>query len=57
MAPVINLNRVRKAKRQEEAARLASENRAAFGRSKVERRKADSERERRQRELTGKRID
>jgi hypothetical protein len=57
MASVVNLNRVRKAKRQEEAERRAAENRAAFGRSKAERQKADSESERRRRELDGKRID
>jgi len=57
MASVINLNRVRKAKRQEEAERRAAQNRALFGRSKAERRKADTERERRQHELDGKKID
>ncbi len=57
MASVVNLNRFRKAKRQEDATRRADENRAAFGRTKAERRKADSERQRRQRELDGKQID
>ena len=42
MASVVNLNRFRKAKRRAEAQRLAAENRAAFGRTKTERQKADT---------------
>ena len=57
MASVVNLNRFRKAKRREEDERLAAENRAAFGRTKTERQKADIERERRDRELDSKRIE
>jgi len=57
MASVVNLNRFRKAKKSAEADRRAADNRAAFGRSKTERRKADDERERLERDLDGKRID
>jgi hypothetical protein len=57
MASVVNLNRFRKAKRRAEDERLAAENRAAFGRTKAERQKADIERERRDRELDSKRIE
>ena len=57
MAAVINLNRFRKAKKSAEAERRAADNRALFGRSKKERRQAESERERLARELDGKRIE
>ena len=57
MAPVVNLNRYRKAKERAEKERRAAENRVAFGRDKTERRKADDERERLARELDGKRTD
>ena len=57
MATVVNLNRFRKAKKRTENERRAEENRAAFGRGKSERRLADSEKERRHRELEGKRLD
>ena len=57
MASVINLNRFRKAKKIVKAERRAADNRAAFGRTKVERQKADDERERLERDLDGKRID
>ena len=57
MASVVNLNRFRKAKRRAEDARRAAENRAAFGRSKDERRTAEEERQRRERDLDGKRIE
>jgi hypothetical protein len=57
MASVVNLNRARKAKQAAEAERRAADNRVAFGRSKAERKKADGERERRARDLDGKRID
>ena len=46
MASIVNLNRFRKAKKREEAQQRAAENRALFGRSKKERRAADSERQR-----------
>ena len=57
MASVVNLNRARKAKKAAEAERRAADNRVAFGRSKVERQKAEGERERRRRDLDGKLID
>jgi hypothetical protein len=57
MASVVNLNRFRKAKQAAEAERRAAENRAAFGRGKGERRQADVERERLERDLDSKRIE
>jgi hypothetical protein len=57
MAAVVNLNRFRKAKKAAEAERRAADNRALFGRSKAERRQAEGERERLERDLDGKRID
>ena len=57
MASVINLNRFRKAKKSAEAERRAADNRALFGRTKKERRQAEAERERLERELEGKRIE
>ena len=57
MASVVNLNRFRKAKKSAEAERRAADNRALFGRSKKERRKAEDERQRLARELDGKRIE
>ena len=57
MDSIVNLNRFRKARKKEEAERQAAVNRATFGLSKTERRKEDSERERRERELDSKRIE
>ncbi len=57
MATVVNLNRFRKAKKRTENERRATENRAAFGRGKSERRLLESEKDRRRRELEGKRLD
>jgi hypothetical protein len=57
MATVVNLNRFRKAKKRTENERCAAENRAAFGRGKSERRLLESEKDRRRRELEGKRLD
>ena len=57
MATVVNLNRFRKAKKRIENERRAPENRAAFGRGKSERRLVESEKDRRRRELEGKRLD
>jgi hypothetical protein len=57
MASVINLNHFRKAKERAEKTRRAVENRAAFGRSKAERRTADAERQRRERELNNQRLE
>jgi hypothetical protein len=57
MAPIVNLNRFRKAKKRDEAQQRATENRALFGRSKKERRATDDKRGRAVRELDGKRLD
>jgi len=57
MAAVVNLNRFRKAKKRAEDQRRAAENRASFGRGKADRRLSETEEERRQRELDGKRLD
>jgi len=57
MTAVVNLNRVRKAKKRLEEQRRAAENRAAFGRSKAARRLAESEEERSRRTLDDKRLD
>jgi hypothetical protein len=57
MAPIVNLNRFRKAKKREEAKQRAAENRTAFGRSKKDRRAGDEELKRAQRELDSKRLE
>jgi hypothetical protein len=57
MASVVNLNRFRKAKQRAEDEHRAAANRAAFGRTKTERQKAESERQRIARELDSKRIE
>jgi hypothetical protein len=57
MPSVVNLNRFRKANKAADAERRAAENRAAFGRGNAERQKADNEREQRDRDLDGKRIE
>jgi len=57
MASVVNLNRFRKAKREQEAERRADANRAVFGRNKAERRQDDAERQRRERDLDSKKIE
>lgn len=57
MAPVVNLNRFRKAKKREEAQQRAVENRALHGRGKKERRETAADRQRAARDLDGKRID
>jgi hypothetical protein len=54
---VVNLNRVRKAKKREAAQQQAAENRALFGRSKKQRLADDSARRRLERELDSKRLD
>ena len=57
MTEVVNLNRARKARRRRDEAAQADANRVKFGRTKEERkREADAE-SRRQRELSGKRLD
>jgi hypothetical protein len=57
MAPIVNLNRFRKAKKREAAQQQAAENRALFGRSKKQRLSDDSARRRLERELDSKRLD
>jgi hypothetical protein len=54
---VVNLNRVRKARKRAEAEQRAAENRTVFGRSKKERRDSDASRRRAEREFDGKRLD
>jgi hypothetical protein len=54
---VVNLNRVRKARKRAEAQQRAAENRAIFGRSKKERRDSDDSRRRSERDIDGKRLD
>lgn len=43
MADILNLNRARKAKRRDDATHRAAANRAAFGRTKAEKRGAANE--------------
>lgn len=57
MAPTINLNRFRKAKKRDETQRRAAENRALHGRSKKQRRSEEDERKRADQQLDGKRLD
>jgi len=57
MTSIVNLNRFRKAKKRSEAQQRAAENRALFGRTKKNRRAAESERRRNVRDLDGKRLD
>lgn len=57
MTSIVNLNRFRKAKKRAEAQQRAAENRALFGRSKKDRRAAESERQRATRDIDGKRLD
>jgi hypothetical protein len=57
MASIVNLNRVRKAKKREEAQQRAAENRALFGRSKKELRVEENARRRTNREFDGKRLE
>ena len=53
MAKVVNLNRVRKARRAEERRREADENALRFGRSKTQRRAEDAEAEKARRDFDG----
>lgn len=53
MAEVVNLNRVRKAKRRTDAEARATANRAAFGRTKEEKRAGAAEAARQARMLDG----
>ena len=57
MASVVNLNRFRKAKKQEAAERQAAANRVTFGRSKKQREAAERERNRTEQDLDGKRLE
>ena len=57
MASVVNLNRFRKAKKRAAAERRAVENRAAFGRSKPERKLVEQERARADHDLEGKKLE
>jgi hypothetical protein len=57
VSSVVNLNRFRKAKARADKQQRAAENRAAFGRSNVEKRQADAERRRGNRELDNKRLE
>jgi hypothetical protein len=57
VASVVNLSRVRKAKKREEAQQRAAENRALFGRNKKDRQADVSERGRAARDLDGKKLD
>ena len=56
MGEVVNLNRVRKARAKAQAEKQAEENRAAFGRSKAEKRQTGIERERADQDLDGKKL-
>jgi hypothetical protein len=57
VAPIVNLNRFRKAKKREEAQQRAAENRAFYGRTKKARQAEDGDRRRATRELDGKKLD
>ena len=57
LAEIINLNRMRKQKLRQEQKREAAVNRAAFGRTKEERRSQKSQQERQERDLDNKRLD
>lgn len=56
MGEVINLNRFRKARAKAEADKQAEENRAAFGRTKAEKRQTAAERERAEQDIDGKKL-
>jgi hypothetical protein len=57
VAPIVNLNRFRKAKKRDEAQQRAAENRAIYGRTKKERQLEDGDRQRAKRELDAKKLD
>ncbi|MBA3049536.1 MAG: DUF4169 family protein [Alphaproteobacteria bacterium] len=57
MGEVINLNRVRKDRAKAEARSTAKANRAAHGRTRAERTKAETERERAARLLDGSKLE
>ncbi len=53
MAEIINLRRARKAKARQEAGKQAAENRAAFGRTKAERKSGEANAALQARQLDG----
>ena len=57
MAEIVNLNRARKARDKEEAAKRAAENRVRFGTTKHQRRRAEREAEKAKKELDDKRLE
>ena len=57
VAPIVNLNRFRKAKARSAKAERAAENRALHGRSKAERQADTAEQRRADRELDSKKLD
>ena len=57
MGEIVNLNRVRKDRAKTEARAVASANRAAYGRSKEERTRAEAERARAARLLDGSKLE
>ena len=57
MGEIVNLNRVRKDRAKAGARATAAVNRAAHGRSKAERTRAETERERAARLLDGSRLE
>ena len=57
MGDVVNLNRFRKRKREEEAARVAKENSIRHGRTRAERQAERRRREKHDAELDGARLD
>ena len=56
MGEVINLNRFRKARAKACSEKQAEENRASFGRTKVEKRQEIHERDRTDQDLDGKKL-
>lgn len=57
MAELVNLNRVRKAKKREDEARQAEANRAKFGRTKAEKARDQAEVTKLGAELDGKKVE
>ena len=57
VAPIVNLNKFRKAKKRDEDRQRAAENLALHGRSKKERAAETAERRRAARELDSKKLD
>ena len=57
MAELVNLNRVRKAKKREDEARQAEANRIRFGRTKAEKARDAAEGAKLEAELDGKKVE